>query len=50
MIEVEELSKRFVVRSGRFRRERQIVDAVREISFRVDRGELLGYLGPNGAG
>ena len=50
MIEVERLSKRFVVRSGRMRRERRIVDAVREISFRVERGELLGYLGPNGAG
>jgi ABC-2 type transport system ATP-binding protein len=50
MIEVERLSKRFVVRSGRMRRERRVVDAVREISFRVERGELLGYLGPNGAG
>jgi ABC-2 type transport system ATP-binding protein len=50
MIEVERLSKRFVVRSGRMRRERQVVDAVREISFRVEPGELLGYLGPNGAG
>jgi ABC-2 type transport system ATP-binding protein len=50
LIEVEALSKRFVVRSGRFRRERRVVDAVREITFRVDRGELLGYLGPNGAG
>jgi len=50
MIEVEGLSKRFVVRSGRLRRERRVVDAVREISFRVERGELLGYLGPNGAG
>ena len=50
MIEVERLSKRFVVRSGRMRRERRVVDAVREISFRVQRGELLGYLGPNGAG
>ncbi|MFL5954618.1 MAG: ATP-binding cassette domain-containing protein [Gaiellaceae bacterium] len=50
MIEVENLSKRFVVRRGRFRRERIVVDAVKDISFRVDRGELLGYLGPNGAG
>jgi ABC-2 type transport system ATP-binding protein len=50
MIEVERLSKRFVVRSGRMRRERRVVDAVREISFHVERGELLGYLGPNGAG
>jgi ABC-2 type transport system ATP-binding protein len=50
MIEVEHLSKRFVVRRGRLRRERHVVDAVKEISFRVERGELLGYLGPNGAG
>ena len=50
MIEVEDLRKQFVVRRGRFRRERRIVDAVNGISFRVGRGELLGYLGPNGAG
>jgi ABC-2 type transport system ATP-binding protein len=50
MIEVERLSKQFVVRRGRFRRERHVVEAVKEISFRVERGELLGYLGPNGAG
>jgi len=50
MIEVEHLQKRFVVRRGRFRRERHVVEAVRDISFRVERGELVGYLGPNGAG
>ena len=50
MIEVEGLRKDFVVRRGRFRRERQVVHAVNDISFHVDRGELLGYLGPNGAG
>jgi ABC-2 type transport system ATP-binding protein len=50
VIEVEGLSKRFVVRRGRFRRERHVIEAVNEISFRVERGELLGYLGPNGAG
>jgi ABC-2 type transport system ATP-binding protein len=50
MIEVEDLCKEFVVRRGRFRRERHVVRAVDGISFRVDRGELLGYLGPNGAG
>jgi ABC-2 type transport system ATP-binding protein len=50
MIEVEQLAKRFVVRRGRFRRERHIVDAVKGITFRVERGELVGYLGPNGAG
>ncbi|MCW2964215.1 MAG: ATP-binding cassette protein [Actinomycetia bacterium] len=50
MIEVEHLSKQFVVRRGRFRRERHVVEAVRDITFRVRGGELLGYLGPNGAG
>jgi ABC-2 type transport system ATP-binding protein len=50
MIEVEHLAKRFVVRRGRFRRERHVVEAVKDISFRVERGELLGYLGPNGSG
>jgi len=50
MIEVEHLAKRFVVRRGRFRRQRHVVEAVKDISFRVERGELLGYLGPNGAG
>ena len=39
MIEVERLSKSF---GGR--------PAVREISFKVERGEILGFLGPNGAG
>jgi ABC-2 type transport system ATP-binding protein len=50
MIDVEHLSKQFVVRRGRFRRERVIVEAVKDVSFHVERGELLGYLGPNGAG
>jgi ABC-2 type transport system ATP-binding protein len=50
MIEVDALAKHFVVRRGRFRRERHVVEAVKGISFRVERGELLGYLGPNGAG
>ena len=38
------------VRRGKLRRERHVVYAVKDISFRVERGELLGYLGPKGAG
>ena len=52
MIEVEGLSRHFDVRvrRGLLRRERRRVQAVDEVTFRIDRGELLGYVGPNGAG
>ncbi|GAA3737714.1 ABC transporter ATP-binding protein [Streptomyces tremellae] len=51
-IELDGLEKVFDVRrrAGRFRRERQRVRAVDGISFRVARGEMVGYIGPNGAG
>lgn len=39
MVEIDKLSKRFGP-----------IQAVREVSFKVDRGEVLGFLGPNGAG
>src|SRR4051812_28846728 len=39
VIEVQHLTKRY----GR-------VTAVEDVSFRVERGEILGFLGPNGAG
>jgi ABC-2 type transport system ATP-binding protein len=39
VVEVESLGKRF----GAF-------EAVRDVSFRVERGEIFGYLGANGAG
>ena len=39
MIEVQHVTKRY----GR-------VTAVDDVSFRVEPGEILGFLGPNGAG
>lgn len=52
LIEVDGAEKVFSVRrkAGRLRRVRQEVRAVDGISFRVPRGEMVGYIGPNGAG
>ncbi|WP_328317670.1 ABC transporter ATP-binding protein [Streptomyces sp. NBC_00388] len=51
-IELEALEKVFDVRrkSGFLRREKHQVRAVDGITFRVARGEMVGYIGPNGAG
>src|SRR3954468_21854454 len=60
LIEVEDLRKTFAVavrRQGRFgaiktllARDYQQLSAVDGISFRVEAGEMIGYVGPNGAG
>ena len=50
VIEVEELTRRYRSRTGTFRRRTAIVEALRGVSFAVERGELFGLLGPNGAG
>ncbi len=60
MIEVTALSKHFYIRKrheGRWAglrdfvsRESHLVRAVDGISFKVAKGEVVGYLGPNGAG
>lgn len=52
LIEVDGVEKVFSVRrkAGRLRRVREEVRAVDGISFRVPRGEMVGYIGPNGAG
>jgi ABC-2 type transport system ATP-binding protein len=50
VIEVENIQRRYRARTGIRRRAAREVEAVRGISFEVERGELFGLLGPNGAG
>jgi ABC-2 type transport system ATP-binding protein len=60
MIDVEHLSKTFWVQRkdpgflgsvrSLFRRERVRRDAVKDVSFRVEEGEIVGLIGANGAG
>ncbi|MGA4841674.1 ABC transporter ATP-binding protein [Streptomyces sp. G45] len=51
-IALDGVEKVFDVRkkTGFLRRERRRVRAVDGLSFRVGRGEMVGYIGPNGAG
>jgi ABC-2 type transport system ATP-binding protein len=60
VIEIEQLSKSYRVYQkqegllaavrGLFRRDYRDVQAVREVSLRVEQGEFVAFLGPNGAG
>ena len=50
VIEAEELRRTYKTSTGVFRRRGLEIEAVRGISFAVERGELFGLLGPNGAG
>jgi ABC-2 type transport system ATP-binding protein len=50
VIEAIGLRRTYRTTTGVVRRRRLDVEAVRGVSFSVDRGELFGLLGPNGAG
>ncbi|MFI8186217.1 ABC transporter ATP-binding protein [Actinacidiphila glaucinigra] len=49
-IEASRLSRSYRTRTGWLRPQRSVVEAVRDVTFSVGRGELFGLLGPNGAG
>src|SRR4051812_6455826 len=50
VIEAIDLRRTYHTTPGVIRRKRLDVEAVRGVSFSVERGELFGLLGPNGAG
>jgi ABC-type multidrug transport system ATPase subunit len=50
VIEAQELHRVYRTTTGTFRRRAKEIEAVRGVSFAVEKGELFGLLGPNGAG
>ena len=60
IIEVHHLAKQYQVYrkqagwraslTGLFHREYNLVQAVKDVSFEIERGEMVAFLGPNGAG
>lgn len=50
IIEVRDLRREYTTYKSALRKKKEIVEAVRGISFTVNKGEIFGLLGQNGAG
>lgn len=50
MLEARGLAKHFAVRDGLFSRRRSVVRAVDDVTFSIDKGEVLGIVGESGCG
>ncbi len=50
VVEAQNLRRVYKTHTGTIRRRRQEIEAVRGVSFEIEKGELFGLLGPNGAG
>ncbi len=50
VVEAQDLKRTYRTSTGTLRRKWKDVEAVRGVSFEIEKGELFGLLGPNGAG
>ncbi len=50
VISIKNLCRNYTSREGLIKQEKKLVEAVKNISFDVKKGEIFGLLGPNGAG
>ena len=50
VIEVKNLKRDYATHKGVIRRKKEVIHAVKDISFSVTKGEIFGLLGQNGAG
>src|ERR671914_2456468 len=50
VVEAQDLHRTYRTHTGTLRRRVKEIEAVRGVSFEIEKGELFGLLGPNGAG
>ncbi len=60
MIELKSISKQYKIAvrekglkgaiKSMFKRQHKVIDALKDVSFKINDGEIVGYIGPNGSG